>query len=180
MRIALIADLHLSDVENTPQEETLDWALEELRRLQPDAAAWLGDITACGDPDAASRFCEKLQLLPFPSLILPGNADLRTPTTAPLLRRFLINYPRGLQVGDVRLVGVDTADDRISAGERERLARIAGGEDVLLTVRNLDVLSVDASRKIFGSARCLKKGSLTVIAHTSQENLKRIATEIIE
>ena len=56
----------------------------------------------------------------------------------------------------------------------------AGGEDVLLTVRNLDVLSVDASRKIFGSARCLKKGSLTVIAHTSQENLKRIATEIIE
>ena len=132
MRIALIADLHLSDVENTPQEETLDWALEELRRLQPDACAWLGDITACGASDAATRFCEKLQLLPFPSLIVPGNADLRTPGTAPLLRRFLINYPRGLRVGDVRLVGVDTADDRISAGERERLARIAGGEDVLL------------------------------------------------
>jgi len=132
MRIALIADLHLSDVENTPQEEAFDWALEELRRLQPDACAWLGDITACGATDAAIRFCERVNSLPFPSVIVPGNADIRTPETAPLLRRFLINCPRGLQVGDVRLVGVDTADDRISAGERERLARIASGEDILL------------------------------------------------
>ena len=53
------------------------------------------------------------------------------------------------------------------------------GKDVLLTVRNLDVLSVDSSRKIFGSARCFKKGSLTVIVHTEQEKLKRIATEVI-
>ncbi len=132
MRIALIADLHLSDVESTPQEETLNWALEELQRLQPDACAWLGDITACGDPDAASRFCEKLQALPFPSLTVPGNSDIRTPDTAPLLRRFLCNYPRGLRVGEVCLLGIDTADDHISEGERERLSRVTEGADILL------------------------------------------------
>ena len=126
MRIALIADLHLSDIKNTPQEETLDWALEVLQRLRPDACAWLGDITACGDPDAAIRFCEKLQQLPFPSLTVPGNSDIRTPDTAPLLRRFLCNYPNGLQVGESCLLGIDTADDRISVGERERLTRVAG------------------------------------------------------
>ncbi len=132
MKIALLADLHLSDVENTPQEETLNWALEELVRLKPEACAWLGDITACGAPDAAIRFCERVQELPFPSVIVPGNADIRTPSTAPLLRRFLCNHPRGLQVGEVCLVGMDTADDRISAGERERLAQIEAEGDLVL------------------------------------------------
>lgn len=37
MKIALIADPHLSDVENTPQEAVLSWALSELEALRPDA-----------------------------------------------------------------------------------------------------------------------------------------------
>ena len=68
MKIALIADPHLSDVENTPQEEALSWALSELEALRPDACVWLGDITACGSPDAAMRFRKKTDALPFPSV----------------------------------------------------------------------------------------------------------------
>ena len=37
MKIALLADPHLSDMANTPQEEALDWALQELETLCPDA-----------------------------------------------------------------------------------------------------------------------------------------------
>lgn len=54
MKIALIADSHLSDTEITPQEESLNWALEELKIIAPDACVWLGDITACGSPDRPS------------------------------------------------------------------------------------------------------------------------------
>ena len=82
MKIALIADSHLSDTEITPQEESLNWALEELKIIAPDACVWLGDITACGSPDAAIRFRSKTDRLPFPSLTVPGNSELRTPATA--------------------------------------------------------------------------------------------------
>ena len=93
MRIALLADPHLSDIESTPQEEALHWALEELTRLRPDACAWLGDITACGAPDAAMRFRERVSALPCPSVIVPGNSDLRTSGTAPGVERFCVITP---------------------------------------------------------------------------------------
>ena len=90
MKIALLADPHLSDVESTPQEESLNWALEELERIAPDACVWLGDITACGAPDAAMRFRRKIDALPFPNVTVPGNSELRTAATADAMERFLV------------------------------------------------------------------------------------------
>ena len=132
MRIALVADLHLSDIENTPQEEALHWAIEELNHLQPDACAWLGDITACGAPDAAIRFRQKISRLSCPSVTVPGNSDLRTPATAPAVQRFFCNDPQGLKVGNVRLVGMDLSRDCILPDERARLAAIDGCDDLVL------------------------------------------------
>ena len=132
MKIALLADLHLSDITNTPQEEALDWALEELERLCPDAAVWLGDITACGSLDAAMRFCKRVEKLPCPSVTVPGNSDIRTAATAPVAQRLLLNYPNGLLVGDVRIIGINTAPDGLSAAERERLSNLSVCEDILL------------------------------------------------
>ena len=93
MKIALIADSHLSDTASTPQEESLNWALEELQRIMPDACVWLGDITACGAPDAAMRFRRKIDRLPFPSVTVPGNSELRTADTADAMERFLMSHP---------------------------------------------------------------------------------------
>lgn len=132
MKIALIADPHLSDVENTPQEESFDWALGELERLAPDACVWLGDITACGSPDAAMRFRRKIDRLSAPSVVVPGNSDIRTKETAPVMERFLSNYPEGLTLGDLCIVGVNTSHDAISGEERERLTRLRIKERILL------------------------------------------------
>lgn len=132
MRIALLADPHLSDIPSTPQEEALDWALQELERLQPDACVWLGDITAGGSAEAAIRFLDKLGRLPCPSLTVPGNSDIRSPETAPVMERFLANFPKGLKLGDLRIVGVNTSHNFIYENERERLMGLDIGENVLL------------------------------------------------
>lgn len=132
MKIALLADTHLSDSEATPQEEALDWALRELSEIRPDACIWLGDLTACGSPDAALRFYRKASALPCPSVLVPGNSDLRTEATAPMVERFLFNYPNGLRLGDLHVIGFDNARDCISSEERERLSRIQTGDRILL------------------------------------------------
>ena len=132
MKIALLADPHLSDVENTPQEEALNWALEKLLQIKPDACVWLGDITACGSPDAAMRFCSKIHRLPFPSVTVPGNSDLRTEHTASIMERYLLSHLTPLRIGDVDIVAMDTAQDTILPLERARLAKLSPGSKVLL------------------------------------------------
>ncbi len=53
------------------------------------------------------------------------------------------------------------------------------GEDVVLIIRNLDILDIDSARRIFGSARCFERGSLTVIAQSDNASLRRLATDVI-
>jgi len=132
MRIALLADPHLSDVERTPQEEALNWALNELSDIKPDACVWLGDITACGSPDAAMRFCKKIKELPFPSVTVPGNSDLRTEHTASLMERYLLSHIDVLKIGDLDIVAMDTSQDTILPCERTRLSKLSLGSKVLL------------------------------------------------
>ena len=124
-RIALLADPHLSDVEHTPQEEALDWALEEVSNLAPDACVWLGDITACGSPEAAIRFRKKIDRLPCPSVTVVGNSDIRNAATALTMEGFLSNYSRGLKLNDLRIIGINTSHDRLSQAERERAEKNA-------------------------------------------------------
>lgn len=149
MKIALIADLHLSDVENTPQDESFNWALDELTQLQPDVCVWLGDITACGAPDAAMRFRKKINMLPFPSVILPGNSDIRTAATAPVMERFLMNYPHGYLLDGLRIVNVNTSHDKIDDDERTRLSQLAITENVLLCTHQSPKHLDDSSREFF-------------------------------
>lgn len=132
MKIALIADSHLSDTASTPQEESLNWALEELKRIAPNACVWLGDITACGAPDAAMRFRRKIDALPFPNVTVPGNSELRTADTADAMERFLMSHHKGLHLGDLSIVGMDTSHNKIFPRERERLNSLQLKDRILL------------------------------------------------
>lgn len=53
------------------------------------------------------------------------------------------------------------------------------GEDAVLFVVNLDSLPFEIARKILGAARNFEKGSLTVVAHTCDERLRVIATDVL-
>ena len=132
MKITLLADPHLSDVEYTPQEEALNWALNELCQINPDACVWLGDITACGSPDAAMRFRRKIDKLPFPSVTVPGNSDLRTDCTASVMERYLLSHSSSLKIGDLDIVGIDTSRDTILPEEKKRLSQLEIGKNIVL------------------------------------------------
>lgn len=132
MKIALLADTHLSDIQNTPQEESLDWALQQLEILKPDACVWLGDITAGGSADAAMRFLTKSNALACPSVTVPGNSDIRDAETAPILERLLSNYQKGLKLDGLRIVGVNTSHNLIDPNEQKRLSALDIKENVLL------------------------------------------------
>lgn len=151
MKIVLVADPHISDTIETPQEAALDWALEEVDKINPEACAWLGDITACGSQDAGARFREKLRGLTCESLVVPGNSDLRTEYTAPVLERFFVTHPNGLKIGDVRLVGINASHDRIFASERMRLEKFSPEEKlILVSHQNPEALDKDSQEFLRG------------------------------
>ena len=132
MKIALIADPHLSDITTVPQEDGLNWALETVAQAAPDACIWLGDITACGAEEAATRFLRLVEDLPCPSVIVPGNAELRTPSTAARLERLLHTHPDGLTLGDLSIVGMNTSHNTIGHEERNRLTQLTPQKNILL------------------------------------------------
>ena len=132
MKIALIADPHLSDITTVPQEESLNWALDTISQLSPAACLWLGDITACGAEEAALRFLDRVKELPFPSVIVPGNAELRTTSTANTLERILHTHLKGLTLGDLTIVGMNTSHNTIAPEERNRLSGLALQKNVLI------------------------------------------------
>ena len=104
MKIVLIADPHLSDMDGLPQDKALDWAINETTKINPDMAIWLGDITAFGSPVAAIRFDEKIRKAPFSSAVVPGNSDIRTKNTIPIMENFLFNYRKGFKIENVLFV----------------------------------------------------------------------------
>lgn len=57
---------------------------------------------------------------------------------------------------------------------------VEAGENVLFFIRNLDTLGADVKRKLFGSGRCFKRGSLTVVAETKDPVLVKLATDKIQ
>lgn len=132
MKITFIGDMHLSDVENTPQEEGLDWAIDEINKLSPDACAVVGDITACGSLDAALRFRKKISKLRCPILTVPGNSDLRDSKTEATLSKILLTHPRALHLDKLSIVGIDSSRNKISEAERERLVSLTLRENVIL------------------------------------------------
>ena len=151
MKIALIADPHLSDITTVPQEASLNWALDTVAQIAPNACVWLGDITACGAEEAALRFLDLVKELHFPSVIVPGNAELRTASTAGTLEHILHTHPEGLTLEDLTIIGMNTSHNTIAPEERNRLSGLALQRNVLI-VSHQPAKYLDADSLSFLSA----------------------------
>ena len=79
MNIAILADLHLPDRDDTVKELVWRWSLAEARRQGADLVVGLGDLTAVGTADAARRIVRDLDAGGIPYLLTPGNSEYRTP-----------------------------------------------------------------------------------------------------
>lgn len=162
MRIIAFADPHISDVVNTSQEAAIDWALRKAIEMKPDALICAGDITACGSADAAMRFTEKLYALPFPSVVVPGNSELRCIETEPLLERLFSAYPDGLKIGDYRIFGMDFSHDRILPEERKRMSEFCCDEKLILVSHQGHRSMDEDSREFLSSWLESKKNQILI------------------
>jgi len=122
-RIAILADLHLPDRDDTIKERVLDWALAECQRRAVSLIGLAGDMTSMGTELAASRFRAKLEAAGIPFIIALGNAELRTPgQTQAVARHF--TTPEIMQ----NVVALDSSKIALSSHSRSFLAGIVQGE----------------------------------------------------
>lgn len=79
IKIAVIADSHLSNVPGTAQKAALDYALNRLQSEKPDVVLMLGDVTATGTLESAECVRTMLDESGLCFRMIPGNSDERTP-----------------------------------------------------------------------------------------------------
>ncbi len=130
MKIAVFADLHLTDNFGTVKNEVLEWALTEVRRRQADMLCLIGDLTAQGTTRQADRILDRIGKLGLPWCSTPGNAELRTGVTE-TEKRFDIPAPE-----TAGIVTVNTARNEPDPDELAKLAALPDGAGCLLATHN--------------------------------------------
>ena len=143
MRLLHITDLHLSDRRDTPAAEALRWAVDAANGLAPDLVAFTGDMTSYGTADAARQFVEEAGRLQIPWVFTPGNAELRHAGAMPILAPHC--QRRALDLQGIRFLLPDTSTGRLTAADRDLLAReAAAAPRAVLTHYPLDTLDADS------------------------------------
>ena len=128
-KIAVLADLHLPDQENTAKEKVLDWAIEQIQKRHVSHIVCAGDMTATGTYPAARRLVKKLKALSCKIFHTPGNAERRTDTpqaweilTTPCCdeRVLLLDSSTGVLSSDARAL----LNQLVVKGERKNLLAV--------------------------------------------------------
>ena len=130
MKIAVFADLHLTDNFGTVKDEVLEWALTEVRRQQADMLCLIGDLTAQGTTRQADRILDRIGKSGLPWCSTPGNAELRAGVAA-TEKRFDVPAPK-----TAGIVSVNTARNEPDPDELAKLAALPDGACFLLTTHN--------------------------------------------
>lgn len=117
--LALLADLHLSDVPETSQWACCQWAFELLSRRKPAAIIVAGDVTACGQARAARRFRQMLEASGTPFIAIPGNSDQRNPAALPAVTRALTTA-KCLGLPGLLILALDAPDGSAGASDLAR------------------------------------------------------------
>ncbi len=154
MKIAVIGDLHLPHIDNTPQWDFWAWAMEDLRAQKPDVTVVIGDISADGNVAAIRKFLAGLHTLPGESLVIRGNSDLRT--NAEEVEALLPEYAE-ITLGKYRLIAADSG-----TGQAPRLR--LGPEKTLLFTHH------DFSSELAFS----KNTQLYVFGHVHEDTYRKI------
>ena len=148
MKLAVLADSHLTGRTDTPQWAAFNWALSVFRAESVDCALLAGDITACGDMDSAMLARDALDGCDTAWVAVPGNSDLRSPDMAEATARLFAPPFGGVSVGGVRALGIDTSRGGISPFERRRM-NIQDHSSKLILFSHHPAARLDADSRAF-------------------------------
>lgn len=127
IKIAVLADLHLPDHSGTVKEDAFEWALATAVRQQADVVLAIGDLTSIGTLSAAKRVREKLDSTNLPCLIVPGNAELRSPDVASSVLEIL-QTPTLFKKTGFQVIVLDTSKQHLTNEDRNLLKELAQGK----------------------------------------------------
>lgn len=128
IKLAIFADLHLSESENACQYAAFRFAVDSIKANSPDAVVFLGDALCSGDIKAAERFLSAMEEIKLPKLFILGNSDIRTPQTRNDVK--MLETEKQINVGGVKLLGLNSSDQTLSAQDKALLTA-ADGETIV-------------------------------------------------
>ena len=131
MKIAVLADLHLTDNFNTVKIPVLDWALNAVREEQCDYICCIGDLTAQGSDKQTEYVLARLNSCGVPYCSTPGNAEARIFADGKNAARFDIPAP-----ANVPVVLIDTTFDEPASAELAKLEALPDNAGFLLATHN--------------------------------------------
>lgn len=120
MIVAQVSDIHAAN--GNDNLRLLDRALSWLGSIKPDALVVSGDLVDDGWAEGYEEIAARFEVLPYPVFVLPGNADNRgvmrdifTSSNANMMDQYPSHFVA--EVGDVRLIGIDTTIAGSAAGD---------------------------------------------------------------
>jgi sugar phosphate isomerase/epimerase/predicted phosphodiesterase len=147
--IAVLADLHLTNNEDTVQYFCFEWTLKKLEEIKPDMIILAGDITAAGNEEIAVKTMNLLKTLDIPIISTPGNAEIRNPETAEALQS-LFSEKTLFENDNIVAATFDTSRSEISEDEKQFLIKKANetGDRKLVLCTHVAISKLkDESRK---------------------------------
>lgn len=163
MKIAVFADLHLTDNFNTVKSTVLDWALNEVRRRKVDLICLIGDLTAQGTGRQSERILELFRKNGIPFCSTPGNAELRVGGIE-AEKQFDIPPPES-----AKLILVNTARNEPAEPELARVAALPHGVGFLLATHNPVRNWSETARKTVSDAMKCGAVSAVIAGHSHHD-----------
>ncbi len=175
-RFVIIGDMHLPEREDAVQYDTFLWAMEEIKKINPDGVIVAGDITATGEKNAIDFFKEKFASIDAPKVVLLGNSDVRTEENREYVSR--VKQGDGFYADGREIICINTPDGVIEESDKMRMEKSSFGA-ILVMHHGIFALDTESREFLINWAR-KNKAALILQAHTHKMQYSCIlSTEII-
>ncbi|MFH1378506.1 MAG: metallophosphoesterase [Planctomycetota bacterium] len=171
-RIAILADMHLTDNAATAQWAAFNDAVQTIASDRPDIVVFAGDATAYGNLNAARAVRESLDALSILFVSTPGNADIRDSKTSETVHALLTTD--SVHTGDIIVHPLDSSEE-ISMDALDGLEALCRDHQqqtiVIVTHCPIESMANDARKRI---AALLDSGSISLLiaGHTHRDEFR--------
>jgi len=162
LKIAVFADLHLTDNPDSVKLRVLDWALNEAKRCAADLIVGIGDLTATGTAVQTKLLFDRIQAAGLPFCSTPGNAELRDASNE--AAKHDIPVPGGVPV---QLF--DTARDVLSDADAAKLAALPPDSGLLLATHSPVVFFQNPGKDALQTALANRAVTAVIAGHVHND-----------